>query len=324
MVSSVAERLIASQGKSPDRATGTIELTAATVLVHQHLPGDQHILRLHAPGCARTAVPGQFVHLQCHPLLPLRRPFSILRAAPQAGWIELLYKVVGHGTRLLSGLRPDDTASLLGPIGNGFHLHPARPRTLLIGGGVGIPPLMFLAEVMGRHGAPFQPVLLMGSEVPFPFATTRSRIPVPGLPADVDQGARLLENLGVPSRLASRQPYPGCYRGLVTEMALQWLQALAPEQRAAVGVYACGPHAMLRATAALAHDHGLPCQLSLEEFMACAVGGCAGCTVRVHEAGRASMQRVCVDGPVFAASGIFPLPEATLTNDSYGDAPRPT
>jgi len=116
----------------------------------------------------------------------------------------------------------------------------------------------------------------------------------------------LLDELGVASRLASNAGYPGCYNGHVTELAARWLAALTPAELDEVAVYACGPTAMLAAAATLARAHALPCQLALEEFMACAVGGCAGCAVAVRTAQGRAMKRVCVDGPVFEAQSVYP------------------
>jgi dihydroorotate dehydrogenase electron transfer subunit len=114
----------------------------------------------------------------------------------------------------------------------------------------------------------------------------------------------LLEDWGIASRLASRQGYAGCYEGLVTELATRWIDGLGDAAREDVEIFACGPTPMLKAVQALAAQYGLPAQLSLEEYMACAVGGCAGCTVRVNLPGGPAMKRVCVDGPVFEASMI--------------------
>jgi dihydroorotate dehydrogenase electron transfer subunit len=239
----------------------------------------------------------------------MRRPLSIMRADAQAGWIELLYKTVGAGLQALAARRPGDTVSTLGPIGRPFTLHAQRPRALLIGGGVGIPPMIFLAERL-RHAATGEqtsckPLVLMGSEVPFPFRARPSRIVVPGIPAGTIASMPLLEEWGVASRLASRAELPGCFDGFVTDLAHQWLATLSPTALAEVEIFACGPTPMLEATAKLARRHGVPCQVSLEEFMACAVGGCAGCTVRVQTPDGSAMKRVCVDGPVFDAATVF-------------------
>ena len=93
-------------------------------------------------------------------------------------------------------------------------------------------------------------------------------------------------------------------QGYITDLAQGWLEALTDRERADVSIYACGPHPMLEATARLAREFDLPCQVSLEEFMACGVGGCAGCTVRITTPEGPAMKRVCVDGPVFDASLI--------------------
>ena len=284
---------------------GTIFVEDAEILAqHAHL-GDQHILRVQAPQCAAHAQPGSFAHITCGPELPMRRPLSIMRVDAQAGWVEFLYKAVGQGTRLLAQRKAGERISMMGPIGKPFQPHRERPRTLLMGGGVGIPPMVFLAEHLkaDRH---WQPLVLMGSEVPFPFKTQPSRILVPGLPDGVIAAMPLLEDWSVPSRLASLQGYPGCYEGYITDLARAWLSALSDAQRKEVEIFACGPHPMLAATANLAREFDLPCQVSLEEFMACAVGGCAGCAVRVETAQGPAMKRVCVDGPVFDARQVFP------------------
>jgi dihydroorotate dehydrogenase electron transfer subunit len=115
----------------------------------------------------------------------------------------------------------------------------------------------------------------------------------------------LLEDWGIPSRLASSKGYPGCFEGHVTELARRWLESLTRIECSEVEVFACGPYPMLESVARLARELDLPCQVSLEEFMACAVGGCAGCTVQVETPDGVAMKRVCVDGPVFDARQLF-------------------
>ena len=282
----------------------TIFVEEAEVLSHHHLEGDQHILRVQAPETAHHAQPGQFAHIRCHPLLPMRRPLSIMRTDARKGWVEFLYKVVGEGTRLLARRVPGERINLMGPIGRPFTLLADRRQPLLVGGGVGIPPMVFLADAMRRAGG-YAPFAVLGSEVPFPFRARPSAFQVPGMPEGVIGAMPLLEDWGVASRLASLQGYAGCFEGYVTGLARLWLEALPEHARAQVAVYACGPHPMLEAVALLAGEFGLPCQVSLEEFMACAVGGCAGCTVRVRTPDGPAMKRVCVDGPVFDAAAVF-------------------
>jgi dihydroorotate dehydrogenase electron transfer subunit len=286
---------------------GTLFVEDAEVIAHERYEAQQFILKLRAPKCAAAATPGSFAHLSCDESLPMRRPLSIMRADAAAGTIEVLYKVVGPGLRLLASKKAGDRLSTLGPIGNGFVPHPQRPRTLLVGGGVGIPPMIFLAEVLReRTDARWKPLVMMGSEVPFPFRARPSTILVPGIPDGAIACMPMLDEWGVPSRLATLAGYPGCYDGYVTDLAAAWLSSLDRESLAEVEMFACGPTVMLEAAAAVARRHNVPCQVSLEEFMACAVGGCAGCAVRVETQAGPAMKRVCVDGPVFDARGVFP------------------
>jgi len=289
----------------PD-SRATLNVEDAKILEHQSFPGDQHVLRLHAPETAAAARAGNFVHLRCDPSLPMRRPMSIMRAAPESGWLEILYKAQGDGSRRLAARRPGETLSLLGPIGKPFRQGDYRKRPLLIGGGVGIPPLIFLAGHIRHTTKDLAPLVIMGSEVPFPFKTPPSKILIKGMPEGVIATLPLLEDWGIACRLASCQAYPGCHAGYVTDLARTWLDNFPTAARGEIEIFSCGPTPMLKAVAALARQYGLPCQVSLEEYMACAVGGCAGCAVRVETEAGPAMQRVCVDGPVFEAAAVFP------------------
>ncbi|MGA2024570.1 MAG: dihydroorotate dehydrogenase electron transfer subunit [Steroidobacteraceae bacterium] len=286
---------------------GSILLEDASVVAHSRYDGEQYILRLHSPRCAARATPGSFVHLRCAEDMPMRRPLSIMRADAAAGWIDLLYKVTGAGTRALARAQPSQVLSVLGPIGVGFTAHRERPRVLAIGGGVGLPPMVFLAErLAAASDGRWKPLVLMGSELPFPFRVRPSTIFVPGMPDEAIGCMPLLDELSVPSRLATLAGFPGCFDGYVTDLARAWLATRSSEQLTEIEIFACGPTPMLAAVARLAREFALPCQVSLEEFMACAVGGCAGCAVAVQSAGGPAMKRVCVDGPVFDAAAVFP------------------
>lgn len=281
----------------------TIFLEEATILSHQALAGDQQIMRLHAPECAAKALPGQFVHVTVHPLQPLRRPISIMRVSAKEGWVDLLYKIVGSGTAKLAERQVDESISLLGPIGKPFNV--SRSKPLLIGGGVGMPPMVFLAEVLKDNPA-FKPFVILGSEVPFPFDARPSQLMIGGMPDGVIAAMPLLDDWNIPSRLASLQGYAGCHEGYVTDLARQWLKSLDSETRNQVEIFSCGPHPMLEAVVNLAREFDIPVQVSLEEFMACGVGGCAGCVVEVqNDDGTSYMKRVCVDGPVFDGLTVF-------------------
>jgi len=285
----------------------SIAVEDAEVLSQDAYDGEQYVLRLRAPKVATRAEPGSFAHIQCDQALPMRRPFSIMRVDAGQGWVDFLYKAVGVGSRLLAKRHEGDRISILGPIGNPFRVRADRRQPLLIGGGVGIPPMVFLADrLRARSQEGFSAFVVMGSEVPFPFRARPSRILVPGMPEGTIACMPLLEDWGIASRLASLQGYPGCHQGYVTDLARRWLDALDATQREQVEVFACGPHPMLEAVARLAARYDLPCQVSLEEFMACGVGGCAGCTVEVQTPAGPAMKRVCVDGPVFDARAVFP------------------
>jgi len=284
---------------------GSVFLEEARVLALEAHAGHQFILRVQAPLAARRAVPGSFAHISCDPSVSLRRPLSIMRADATAGWLEFLYKPKGAGLEKLSARRPGETLSIMAPIGHGFTLDPGRPRLLALGGGVGIPPMIFLADqVRGRKD--FAPLVLMGSEVPFPFDLVESKLAVPGMSRTATHAVALLEQWRVPSRLASNAGLAGAHRGYITDLARDWLNAISPAQRREVQVFACGPTPMLKAVAKLARELDLPCQVALEEFMACGIGGCAGCNVRVTTPDGPAMKRVCVDGPVFDARDVYP------------------
>lgn len=280
----------------------TIYQEDAIILSHEAKDGDQYILRLQAPECAANARAGQFVHLTVHPLQPLRRPISIMRVSASEGWVELLYKVVGSGTEKLADRCVGESLSMLGPIGLPFA--PTRSRPLLIGGGVGMPPMIFLADEL-RHNRELTPFVILGSEVPFPFDPQPSQIMLPGLPDGVIAAMPLLDDWGIASRLASLQGFAGCHDGYVTDLARAWLNSLDDEARSEVELFSCGPHPMLQAVVDLAREFDLPVQVSLEEYMACAVGGCAGCVVEVQTDKGPAMKRVCVDGPVFDGYRVF-------------------
>lgn len=287
--------------RDAQRNRNTLFVEDGEIISTDAYPGEQFIQRVRAPRCAANARPGSFIHLTCDPTLPMRRPLSIMRAGDD--WIEILYKSHGYGLQLLAQKKAGDTVSIIGPIGMPFRIDPGRPRALLIGGGVGIPPMVFLADAM-RHDRQLRPFAILGSEIPFPFKLQTATIAVAGIADEVSCAMPLLEDWGVPSRLTSLQGYDGCHNGYVTDLADNWLATLSAGELHEVAVYTCGPTPMLKAVADLAARYELPCQVSLEEFMACAVGGCAGCAVLINTPEGPAMKRVCVDGPVFDAATV--------------------
>lgn len=289
---------------------GTIHLEDAEISAHERRDGEQYVLRVHAPKAARSAEPGSFAHITCEPAVPMRRPLSIMRAEANEGWLEFLYKPIGAGLAGLARRLPGERISMLAPIGVGFSPDPSRPHIVAVGGGVGIPPMIFAAQRLRDDPRFRPPLVLMGSELAFPFAVQPASLPVRGVAETASHAMTLLEQWGVPSRLASNAGLAGAYAGYVTDLAREALGALPRAALEQTQLLGCGPEPMLRALAKLAAELGLPCQVALEEYMACGVGGCAGCTVPVSTPSGPAMKRVCVDGPVFEARDVFPGPFA--------------
>ncbi len=273
----------------------------AEILANVSHEGDQCIMRLKAPKTAKTAKPGQFVHIRVSDALPLRRPISIMLTNPRQGTIDLLYKKIGKGTEQLGQRKKGEVIPMLGPIGVPFDLSDTSKRYVLIGGGVGVPPMVFVADTLVQKA---DLVLFAGSEVPFPFALKPSTFMLPGIAGNTTLTISSLEERGIACRLASNAGLYGCYEGHVPDLARDYLSALSDEERDRCVLLSCGPHPMLHAVAKLGRDLNIPAQLSLEEYMACGIGGCAGCVVKTIEDGQEKYKRVCVDGPVFDAEQL--------------------
>ncbi|TEU23005.1 MAG: dihydroorotate dehydrogenase electron transfer subunit [Gammaproteobacteria bacterium] len=278
----------------------SIQVLDCQILAHYQFEGDQYILTIDSPEIAKATKPGQFVHITVSDALAMRRPISIMSVDVDNGTFDLLYKVVGEGTRQLAERKIGETLSVIGPIGNSFEMTDKK-LPLLIGGGVGMPPMISIAQDIKDKD--YDPFVILGSEVPFPFTPELSKIG--NLCPEASHTMPLLEDWGVACRLASLQGFEGVFKGYVTDLARTYLDTLSAEDLAKVEVYSCGPHPMLEAVAKLAKEYNLPCQVSLEEYMACAVGGCAGCVVEVQTDSGPAMKRVCVDGPIFDATTVF-------------------
>lgn len=232
-----------------------------------------HILTLDAPALARSAAPGQFVHIRVgerwDPLL--RRPMSIFRIRPKQ--VSLMVRAVGRGSEEIARSRPGEVLDCLGPLGRGFTLDPRATRLLLVGGGYGVAPLIGLAEQALPRGAEI--VLLVGA------ASAEYVFPAAEVPPAVEYYVSTVDgSLG--------------QTGLVTELVprfLDWADA----------VYSCGPTGMLETLAgACAARPGRPVQLAMEQQLGCAMGVCLACvTPTVH-----GYKRVCRDGPVFSAEEL--------------------
>jgi dihydroorotate dehydrogenase electron transfer subunit len=248
--------------------------TVATVLSHTPLAADYRCLVLEAPAIAQAAKPGQFVHLRVTGLesSALRRPFSIYRAEGSRLWI--LYKTVGRGTEQLAHLRPDDTLSAMGPLGNGFPLGTEGQVPILVAGGYGVAPLAFLASRLPVRG-----VAMIG-----------------GRTAGDILCADDFTALGWDVQVATLDGTRG-ESGLVTVLLDAWLAANAMQP---AEFYACGPYGMLRAVADRAARAGARSWVSLDKHMVCGVGACLACVQRLRRPdGSTWIARVCRDGPVF-------------------------
>lgn len=236
-------------------------------------------LRLYSPQIAGKAHPGQFVMVRTSsgfdPLL--RRPFSIHQVTGE-GEVHLLYKVIGQGTRLLSALNADDEVDLIGPLGKGFDLQGEGPACL-IGGGMGIAPLYFLAKRLHQIVRPSgKDVVLLGA---------RNGDELTPL-------ARDFTALGFKTELATDDGSLG-HHGFVTELLPHFLGSVGR-------VYVCGPDGMMGMVAGQCSKAEVRCQASLETHMACGLGACLGCTVHGADG---NYRHVCKHGPVFDAQEVL-------------------
>lgn len=230
-------------------------------------------------------VPGQFLQLGVGGggETYLRRPISIADWDGARGLLELLVLPVGKGTGLLASAQPGSIIDCLGPLGRGFDLDAAGPRPVLVGGGIGAAPLVYLARRLAERGCP--PLTFLGAS------------DHPGL-----AGEKPLTALSRRVVLATEDGSRGA-TGMITEVMLR----NPGELEGATAIMACGPRGMLAALKGMARERGIPAYGSLEEHMACGVGACLGCAVPMSrpESGK-SYLRVCADGPV------FPLEEVIL------------
>jgi dihydroorotate dehydrogenase electron transfer subunit len=246
--------------------------------------GEYQALTLAAPQIAATARPGQFVHLLAGEdrSFPLRRPFSIHRVERPGGpegSVEVVFDVVGAGTRALAGLRPHDVVDALGPLGRAFDPPETPAGCLLVGGGYGTAPLFFLAtELRARR-----------CRVDFVIgAATAGRL------LDAMEAERLGHSLTVTTDDGSAGR-----RGLVTDPLPELLAGTGAER-----VYACGPMPMLAAVSRVAAAAGVACQVAVEEQMACGTGICFSCVLPVGPGTPTRMARSCLEGPVFDGAAI--------------------
>ncbi|KPJ77165.1 MAG: hypothetical protein AMJ54_09135 [Deltaproteobacteria bacterium SG8_13] len=254
---------------------------SAKVLWNRALGGAYHKIGLQCRRGMGRLKPGQFVMLRVsggvNPLL--RRPFSVhmpIESEGRVTGIEILYKVVGQGTRLLAGVTPGDSLDLLGPLGSAFLLPENTRRIFIVAGGIGVAPMVFLAGHLLNRGVAAEDVTV--------FVGGRTSSDLLCL-NDFDR-------LGIACRTATDDGSAGdhCLVTLPVELAVDGRQ---PDV-----IYACGPLEMLKCVSGIAENRGIACQVSIETRMACGMGACLGCAVAVRNAPGVYVH-ACLDGPVF-------------------------
>jgi dihydroorotate dehydrogenase electron transfer subunit len=253
----------------------------ASVVANERVAAGTHVLRLREPHISAHALPGQFVHIRCVSIGPsgptlsdplLRRPLSILECDDERREFAVLLDVVGRGTDWLSRVPIGEELDVLGPLGRPFELRPTTRRALMIGGGIGIVPLVALARQAAAKDV--EVTLVAG------FRDESKVIPATLVPSEAEYV------VATDDGSVGRQ-------GFATVVAADYL-AWADQ------VFACGPLPMLRALARMDRPRRLPVQVSMEEHMGCAMGVCLGCVIRT----RKGYERVCRDGPVFDINHI--------------------
>lgn len=249
-------------------------LVKAPVIANISLTENVKQLIFHSPEIAAQAMPGQFLHVRvADSIIPLlRRPFGVAGVDVKRELVSIIYRVVGHGTAKLASVQEGEALDCMGPLGRGFDLDCQRP--LLIGGGMGLAPLRYLAQRLCP-----QPIdILMGGR-------TRNEMFWPELFQQTCRNTHIMTDDGSVGM-----------RGVTIDL----LPALLRDGNYDM-LYACGPRPMLAAIARLSQELGILCQISLEEYMACGMGACLSCTCDAPDGMR---RKVCTDGPVFWAKEV--------------------
>lgn len=294
------------------RTSGPFD-TIATVVGQAPSGATAYCITLHCPDIARAAKAPQFFTMACRPLqvssnvalaedLPLdpiiRRPFGFYRTFPEKGEFQAIYKLEGRGTQLMTGLRTGDCVRVLGPLGNYVLPKDVKSQTvLLVGGGVGLPPLYFLAETLQNAGK--EPIVIVGARskdmLIAPAAAQTLRCPV-GPVRQVTSLEPFVER-SIDCAVALEQPENGFFEGLVTTILEKYL---AMKFEGGMEIFTCGRFDMMRAVAKMAAQKNVKCTVILESRMGCAIGACQTCVVKTTTGYR----RVCIEGPVFDAKDI--------------------
>lgn len=242
-------------------------------------------LKLYSPVLSQKASPGNFCHLKVgdgySPLL--RRAFSFHQVEKERHNFELLFKVVGPGTEILSQKNPGDKIDLLAPLGNSFDFPGKEEKVVLIAGGMGIAPLFYLLNsLLKRKFNPEKITLFYGVKTKDELVLLAE-----------------LSSLGAGLHLATEDGTIG-YKGMLTGLFLQELKEKRLKLKK-TKFYACGPNPMLKKISEISKKYHLSCQISLENHMPCGIGACFGCVVKTIN----GYKRVCKDGPIFDAREVI-------------------
>ncbi|MCA0983543.1 dihydroorotate dehydrogenase electron transfer subunit [Halobacillus yeomjeoni] len=245
------------------------------VIEHKSIARDTYQLILKGDLIEEVDEPGKFVHIQINPEFFLRRPVSIADVDFHEQTLTLLYKVMGKGTDALTEKRVGDQLDVLGPGGRGFPVASLESKhALIIGGGIGVPPLYYLAKNLVERGIKVTSVLGFRSE------------------ADVFYEDEFRE-LGEVTVVTNDGSYGE--KGLVTDVL--------PNLEPTIDTYfSCGPGVMLKAVTE--HLPHLPGYISMEERMGCGIGACFACVVPTPDMDEKGYRRICCDGPVFKAEEV--------------------
>jgi dihydroorotate dehydrogenase electron transfer subunit len=241
-----------------------------TVSSNLKINDDYFVINLKCPVALPAIEPGQFAEVLVphSPETYLRRPLSIYSVNPDTNELSLLVKKIGKGTRMLAEVKPGEQINLVYPLGNWFGM-PAGPKALLIGGGVGIAPMLMLARKLRKNG--YQPDVLIGGRSAGDIVEPEKYEPYGRVFITTDDGS-------------------AGEKGMVTGHSV--LRDHAQEYSV---FYACGPDPMMKAIGRLAESLNIPCEISLENTMACGMGACLCCVVETTEGNKTT----CIEGPVF-------------------------
>jgi dihydroorotate dehydrogenase electron transfer subunit len=250
------------------------------VILNKQVASETYLMVLESPEAVAEAKPGQFVMIRVQSGLDplLRRPFSVCGTRGDDQY-SILYRVVGKGTTKLSAVREGEKLSTLGPLGRGFEVPGPGCEPVLVAGGIGVAPLIFLAQAM-EHA---EVILMTG------YHSVAELIP--------------LGEFGLLSSMVSASTDDGSfgYHGPVTELLERHLAGTAKRNPS---IFACGPLPMLQRVAVLSLEKDISCQVSLEANMACGVGACQGCAVKASPQENQTYFHVCQDGPVFRVQSL--------------------